>query len=77
MYVVGLLGLLCTFGCDCNLQEAALAAEFPHITGFEWEFLTEGPGLAHLDEMIEREAGTLRIYDISALTGSRSALMNH
>ncbi len=62
---------------DYLSREATLAAEFPHITGFEWEFLTEGPGLAHLDEMIERKAGTLRIYDISALTGSRSALMNY
>ena len=62
---------------DYLRDEAILAAEFPHITGFEREFLAEGPGLAHLDEMIARQAGALKIYDISTLTGSRSALAHH
>ncbi len=33
MFVVGLLGLLCTFGCDANLQEAALAGLYDFVSG--------------------------------------------
>lgn len=47
-------------------READLAAEFPHIDGSCWEFLAEGPGIVHLDEMIRRHAGRLRIYDLDA-----------
>jgi hypothetical protein len=51
---------------DYLSREAALAAEFPHIVDACWEFLAEGPGLAHLDEMIRRRAGRLGIYDLTA-----------
>ena len=33
MFVLGLLGLLCTFGCDANLQEAALAGLYDFVAG--------------------------------------------
>ena len=33
MCVVGLLGLLCAFGCDANLQEAALAGLYDFVAG--------------------------------------------
>lgn len=32
MFVVGLLGLLGTFGCDANLQEAALAGLYNFVS---------------------------------------------
>lgn len=47
-------------------REARLAAEFPHISNDCWEFLAEGPGVGHLDEMIRCRAGTLRVYDLAA-----------
>ncbi len=45
-------------------HSAVLAAEFPHLLGWEREFLAEGWGLHFLDEMIERRGGAIRIYDL-------------
>ena len=47
--------------------QARVAAEFPHLTDFGWEFLAEGPGLAHLDDMVRRNAGRLRVYDLESI----------
>lgn len=47
-------------------RKAYLAAEFTHIDGSCWEFLAEGPGIVHVDEMIRRHAGRIRIYDLDA-----------
>ena len=33
MFIVGLVGLLGTFGCDGNLQEAALAGLYDFVSG--------------------------------------------
>ena len=33
MFVVGLLGPLCTLGCDANRQEAALAGLYDFVSG--------------------------------------------
>ena len=59
-------------------REAALAAEFPHISDNCWEFLAEGPGVAYLDEMIRGGAGTLRVYDLatSAPSTGRTSLIS-
>lgn len=47
--------------------QARVAAEFPHLADFGWEFLAEGPGLTHLDEMVRRNAGRLRVYDLDSI----------
>jgi hypothetical protein len=50
---------------DYLSREACVGAEFSHVVDYCWEFLSEGPGLTHLDEMIRRRAGKLRVYDLS------------
>ncbi len=47
-------------------QEAVLAAEFPHVSDYRWEFLAEsqGPGLGNLPEMKRMGGGPLRVYDL-------------
>ena len=45
-------------------SEATLAAEFPHVSHACWEFLAEGPGLTYLDDMEQKRAGTIRVYDL-------------
>ena len=52
-------------------HNAALTAQFPHMSDYRWEFLAEGPGLLHLREMIESDGGPLRIYDLQqAVSGT-------
>ena len=41
MYVVGLLGLLGTLGCEANLQEAALAGLYDFVSGTVTDTLTQ------------------------------------
>ena len=38
-----------------------------HRRGWRPEFLAEGPGLTHLDEMVRRNAGRLRVYDLDSI----------
>ncbi len=45
-------------------DQAELAAEFPHVSDYRWEFLAEGPGLECLPEMKARGDGPIRIYRI-------------
>jgi hypothetical protein len=52
-------------------REAALTAEFPHLTDYRWEFLAEGPGVAEVAAMSQAGSGPLRIYDIQASPGSQ------
>jgi hypothetical protein len=45
-------------------RSARLAAEFPHLRDFRWEFLAEGWGLSGLKAMTDRGAGAIRVYDL-------------
>ncbi len=51
---------------DRLAKDAVLVAEFPHISDYRWEFLSEGPGVNLLPEMIERGDGPIRIYDLQS-----------
>jgi|GEM_PF-2947104 len=45
-------------------QTQTPTAEFPHMTDYRWEFLSEGPGLDRLPAMRQAGAGPIRIYDL-------------
>lgn len=47
---------------------AELVVEFDHQAGNRWEFLAEGTGLRFLPEMVRRNDGTLKIYDLQSAT---------
>ena len=49
---------------DELLRGGFLAAEFPHMSDFAWEFLVETAGERHLTSMQAAGAGPLRIYDL-------------
>ena len=52
-------------------HNAALAAEFPHLADYRWEFMVEAPGLTALREMIESGGGPIRIYDLQGTKPGR------
>lgn len=47
-------------------RSAVLAAEFPHLSNYRWEFLAEGSGVDLLPDMVQKNGGPLRIYDIAS-----------
>jgi hypothetical protein len=53
------------------VDSAVLAVEFPHISDYRWEFLSEGPGVDLLSEMAREGDGALRIYDLGFDTPAR------
>lgn len=55
---------------EAHLRAVAVpSAQFSHLSDYRWEFLAEGPGCDRLADMIVRDAGPLRVYEVRGAGG--------